>query len=96
MIACWSGRRKYVEKLCSYSDISLNQQDSNGYTALIKCAVARYNRKKARKSYGVNESLFRYLQKRGADPLIRDRNNHTAQDWWKRADNPEYKEKEQW
>ncbi len=96
MIACWSGRRKYVEKLCDYSDISLNQQDSNGYTALIKCAVSRYHRKKDRKSYGVNEYLFRYLLKRGADPLIRDRNNHTAQDWWKRADNPEYKEDEQW
>lgn len=96
MIACWLGRRKYVEKLCSYSDISFNQQDSNGYTALIKCAVSRYHRKKDRKSYGENEYLFRYLLKKGADPLIRDRNNHTAQDWWERADNPEYKEEEQW
>jgi len=46
MIACWHGNEKFVKKLCGFSDISFNQQDSNGYTALIKCAVQRYNRKK--------------------------------------------------
>ena len=86
MIACWQGQKKFSERLCSLPGISLNQQDSNGYTALIKCAVQRYNRKKAGKPYGLQEEMYRYLISKGADQLIRDRNNETAQDWWDKAD----------
>ena len=83
MIACWHGRKKFVEKLCAMPEISLNQQDSNGYTALIKCAVQRYNRKKAGKKCDYVEALYRYLLKiDGVDTRIRDRENRTAKDWW--------------
>jgi len=71
MIACWHGRRAFVELLCAQKGICLNQQDRNGYTALIKCAIQG------------NQELFDYLIERGADRLIRDRKNHTA-DWWLR------------
>lgn len=86
MIACWCGKKKFVETLCQLNGISLNQQDSNGYTALIKCAVQRYNRKKDGQKYSICEELYRYLIARGADTLIRDRNNRTAEDWWNMAD----------
>ena len=72
-----------LEKLCAMPEISLNQQDSNGYTALIKCAVQRYNRKKAGKKCDYVEALYRYLLKiDGVDTRIRDRENRTAKDWW--------------
>ena len=74
----------------------MNQQDSNGYTALIKCAVQRYNRKKRGLEAGLNEELYNYLISRGADTLIRDRNNHTAADWMQRGDDPTYRETEIW
>ena len=87
MIACWHGRKKFVEKLCAMPEISLNQQDSNGYTALIKCAVARYNRKKEGKKCDYVEALYRYLLKTdGVDTRIRDRENRTAKDWWDMGD----------
>lgn len=70
MIACWHGRKKFVEKLCSYKDIGLNQQDSNGFTPLIKCAWKK------------NRELYDYLLSfPRTDIYIRDRNNHTAK-WW--------------
>ena len=77
MIACWHGRRKFVEKLCSYSDIGLNQQDSNGFTPLIKCAWKK------------NKELYEYLLTfPRTDIYIRDRNNHTAE-WWMTHSNKE-------
>ena len=85
MIACYHGKVKYVEKLCSFSDISINAQDCNGYTALIKCAVARWNRKNQGKRYDRYEKIYHFLKdEMHADTLIRDRNNRTAQDWWDR------------
>ena len=96
MIACFLAKKKFVKMLCEKEGISLNQQDSNGYTALIKCAVQRYNRKKKGLDAPINEEIYEYLISRGADTLIRDRNNHTAADWMKRADDPSYKEDEQW
>ena len=96
MIACFLAKKKFVKMLCEREGISLNQQDSNGYTALIKCAVQKYNRKKRGLDAPINEELYEYLISRGADTLIRDRNNHTAADWMKRADDPSYKEDEQW
>lgn len=38
MVAARSGLVSYVETLCAHKDIILNQQDSNGFTALIKVA----------------------------------------------------------
>ena len=83
MIACWHSNKKFVEKLCSLPDISLNQQDSNGYTALIKCAVQRYNRINEGKKVDYVESIYRYLLSLDkVDTLIRDRQNRAAKDWW--------------
>ena len=96
MIACFHAKKKFVKILCEKEGISLNQQDSNGYTALIKCAVQRYNRMKRGQSAPINEELYSYLISRGADTLIRDRNNHTAADWMKRCDDPSYREDEIW
>ncbi|SCP99155.1 ankyrin repeat domain-containing protein [Anaerobium acetethylicum] len=39
MIAAWWGKDKYVKKLCSDERISINQQDENGFTALIKACA---------------------------------------------------------
>ena len=86
MLACWHGRMGMAKKLCSLEGICLNQQDSNGFTALIKCAVQRYNRKKNGKPFEIQEKLYRYLIEQGADPLIRDRENRTASDWWDMGD----------
>lgn len=87
MIACWHGRKRFVEKMCQLPDLSLNQQDSNGYTALHKCAVQRYNRRREQKDAAVSEAIYRYLLTiPRVDPLIRDRNNKTAADWWNDGD----------
>lgn len=83
MIACWHGRKRFVEKLCRLPDISLNQQDSNGYTALHKCAVQRCKRRREQKDTAAIEAIYRrLLALPGVDTLIRDRNNKTAADWW--------------
>ena len=55
-----------------------------------------YNRKKKGLSSKLNEELYKYLVEQGADTRIRDRNNHTAQDWWNRGDDFGYKETEIW
>ena len=85
MIACFLGKMKFVKKLCSFSDISINAQDCNGYTALMKCAVSRWKHKNEGKRYDRYEQIYWYLKdEMHADVLIRDRNNRTAQDWWDR------------
>ena len=85
MIACFLGKKNFVEKLCTLPDLCINAQDCNGYTALIKCVVARWNKKNEGKRYDRYEELYLYLKDvMHADVLIRDRNNRTAQDWWDR------------
>ena len=39
MVAAWHKRDKFVKALCDDPRISINQQDFNGYTALIKAAI---------------------------------------------------------
>ncbi len=85
MKACWEGKKKFVLELLSKPDISINQQDCNGYTALIKCAVKRYDNKKKGFKYKIYEELYRLLIEKGADTRIRDRNNKTAEDWWNKG-----------
>jgi len=70
MIAAWHGRKDFVDRLCEQKDICLNQQDSNGFTALIKAAVKK------------NEYIYKKLSELGADTKIRDRKGHTADWWW--------------
>lgn len=38
MIAAWSGKAEFVKALCDDERTSLNQQDANGFTALIKAS----------------------------------------------------------
>ena len=82
MKACWEGKKIFVYELLKMPDLSINQQDCNGFTALIKCAVQRYNRKKKGFPCNYYEELYQLLIENGADTKIRDRNNRTAQDWW--------------
>ena len=85
MIACYHGKEKYVKKLCSLPGICINSQDCNGFTPLIKCTAARWERKRQGKPYDRFEKIYRFLiDEMHADTLIRDRNNRTAQDWWDR------------
>jgi len=86
MKACWEGKKIFVEELLKKPDLSINQQDCNGYTALIKCAVQRNNRKKKGLPCNYYEDLYHLLIEKGADTRIRDRNNRTAQDWWNMGD----------
>lgn len=82
MIACFLGKEKYVKKLCSLPGICINSQDCNGFTPLIKCAVARWKWRNQGKPYDRFEAIYRFLiNEMHADTLIRDRNNRTAQDW---------------
>lgn len=83
MIACFLGKEEWVRKLCSYPDICINSQDCNGYTPLIKCAVARWNNKNQNRKTDNYERIYNFLKdEMHADALIRDRNNKTAQWWW--------------
>ena len=87
MIACWHGRTAFVKHLLSLDGICLNQQDSNGYTALMKCAVQRYSRSQKHQTSPIQEHLYALLlQQPGIDVRIRDRNNRTAADWWYMGD----------
>lgn len=85
MIACFLGKDKYVKKLCDMPDICINSQDCNGFTPLIKCAVARWYRRNQGKQHDRFDVIYTFLKEEmHADTLIRDRNNHTAQWWWDR------------
>lgn len=39
MIACWDNKPEFVKELCKNKQTSINQQDANGYTALIKTSL---------------------------------------------------------
>lgn len=83
MIASWHGRISFVKELCKQQNISLNQQDSNGYTALIKCAIQKTKNKKFNKSTVKYKELYDFLLTQPKiDLLIRDRNNNSVLDWW--------------
>lgn len=44
MIAAWEGKDKFVEVLCKDERTSINQQDANGFTALMKACMNGNNR----------------------------------------------------
>lgn len=67
MIACWHGKVKFVQRLLKEPQLCLNQQDSNGYTALIKCAIK-----------GHKQLFDLLLNHKETDRKIRDRCNHDA------------------
>lgn len=68
MVASHDNHPEIVELLCMHKDISINQQDRNGYTALIKACM------------GKNDECKYILEKYGADSRIRDFNGENAKD----------------
>ena len=68
MIAAWDNRIQHVRELCADPRTSLNQQDGNGFTALIKA------------SYWGWIDCIKILKEAGADTKIVDRDGYTAQD----------------
>lgn len=69
MIASWNGNLQLVEFLLKQEGICINQQDSNGFTPLIKSAI--------RNRFEVAEVLL----KNGADKYIRSLDDKTAVDY---------------
>ena len=81
MVAARSGLVSYVETLCAHKDIILNQQDSNGFTALIKVA---FRLKELEDEYGRVKGYMKYKQcceiliDHGIDYRIIDVDGHSA------------------
>ncbi len=69
MVAAFHGRTEFVRILCNNPNISINQQDANGFTALIKAS---------RNGYFDCRNI---LLDAGADERIVDRDGHNAQYW---------------
>jgi len=78
MIACWHGRDEHVELLLM-TGACVNQQDSNGYTALMKCCI-RGHPSTAKLVFG------------RTDGKIRSRDGKTAKDYAWIHKNKEVKE----
>lgn len=69
MVAAFHGREQFVKDLCNNPITSINQQDANGYTALMKAAMRGY----------IN--CVNILLDNNADKKIVDRNGHDF-DYW--------------
>lgn len=68
MIAAWEGKKSFVRTLCQDPRTSINQQDANGFTALIKACANRH--------LPCRDILLAY----GADTKIVDINGKTCED----------------
>ena len=68
MVAAYHGREEFVKALCKDKRTSINQQDSNGFTALIKASIKQ------------NKNCCRILLQAGADTKIVDNDDLTAMD----------------
>lgn len=68
MVAAWKGNEEIVRFLCENSKTSINQQDANGYTALMKACM------------NGNTRCRDILQEHNADEKIVDINGMTAMD----------------
>lgn len=90
MIAAWDNRVEYVKELCADPRTSLNQQDGNGFTALIKACY-----------WGWIECRDIIIEA-GADQKIVDRDGYTAEDRYHeyletgRRKNTQYKKRSNW
>lgn len=71
MVAAWDNRINFVKELLKDERTSINQQDGNGFTALIKAC------------YWGHTQCRDMLLKAGADTKITDRNGLTADDHYK-------------
>lgn len=68
MVAAWHGRENIVKDLCNDPRTSINQQDANGFTALIKACA------------NDNKNCAKILFEAGADIKIVDIDGKTAED----------------
>lgn len=83
MVAAWENQIDMVRDLCADGRVSLNQQDSNGFTALIKAC------------YWGNKECRKIIEDAGADTTIFDHEGFTAEDRWNECIRlGRYKEKE--
>lgn len=70
MIAAWENKFKFIVALCNDKRTSINQQDANGFTALMKASM------------NGNNKCIEILIKAGADKKIVDMEGKTAKDWY--------------
>ena len=78
MIAAWEGKKRFVEALCKDERTSVNQQDANGFTALMKaCMNGHFADSKANRTWNIKKILL----EAHADEKIVDIDGKTADDW---------------
>lgn len=70
MVAAWENQINMVRDLCSDKRVSLNQQDGNGYTALIKACIRG------------NKECRKIIEDAGADKTILDHEGYSAEARW--------------
>ena len=70
MVAAWENQIDMVRDLCADKRVSLNQQDGNGFTALIKAC------------YWGNTECRKIIESSGADTTILDHEGFSAEDRW--------------
>ena len=73
MIAAWHGMTEFVKLLCKDERTSLNQQDANGFSALMKACMNGYFR-------GDND-IRKVLLEAGADTKLVDMSGRSYIDW---------------
>lgn len=78
MIAAWEGKKRFVEALCNDERTSINQQDANGFTALMKaCMNGHFSDSRENRTWNLKDILI----SAGADEKIVDIDGKTAADW---------------
>ena len=73
MIAAWHGMTEFVKLLCKDERTSLNQQDANGFSALMKACMNGYFRG--------DKDIRKVLIEAGADTKLVDMSGRSYIDW---------------
>lgn len=78
MVAAWEGKKDFVYALCKDERTSINQQDANGFTALMKaCMNGHFANDREKRTWDIRKILI----EAGADQKIVDIDGKTAADW---------------
>ncbi len=78
MIAAWEGKKDFVLALCEDERTSINQQDANGFTALMKaCMNGHFADDRKKRTCNIRKILI----DAGADQKIVDIDGKTAEEW---------------
>ena len=78
MVAAWEGKKDFVIALCKDERTSINQQDANGFTALMKaCMNGHFANDREKRTWDIKKILI----EAGADQKIVDIDGKTAEDW---------------